>query len=286
MSSSDRYTKMSQALRENLLKRKQQTRAKRASIQEPPPSQIIQSNESPTHPTEDATDARPTRRRLWGRSLARPLSDAQKKILSEGMIRMGIAIPPAIQNNAYPIPHSVHWDATFWTDYAEYALEIGFGDGEHLVNFARAHPATGVIGAERFINGLVACLESVLEDTLTNVRIFPDDAGFLWQKLPKQSLHHVYILFPDPWPKKRHHKRRLIQPAFLKTCYEYLAPGGKIWIASDIPDYIATSRAAFHVVHELYAFCGEHPAPVTKYGRKALREGRSSTMLCYSRNTT
>lgn len=270
--SSNRYERLSQALRQNLMKRKQKARAQKAL--EP----MAGATASP-----ETTQTRPVRRKLWGRSISRPLSEQQKSTLHHTLERFGIPLPSTAPAGSYALPSAPKWDATFWTDYGTHILEIGFGDGEHLMMLAERHKDAGIIGAERFINGVVAACESLSEKTFTHLRLFPDDAGFLWSTLPKESLDHVYVLFPDPWPKKRHHKRRLLQNDFFNVCHAYLKPGGTLWIASDIVHYVDQVRDTMSQLPKMYQATGEHEAPLTKYGRKAVREGRSSVMLSYKK---
>jgi len=116
-------------------------------------------------------------------------------------------------------------------------LEIGFGGGEHLVAQAAAHPSTRFIGVEPFLNGVASCLRHVEEANVANVRIHNGDARDVVARLPDASLDLCYILFPDPWPKARHHKRRLIQPEFLGELARVLKPGAEMRFATDWANY-------------------------------------------------
>jgi tRNA (guanine-N7-)-methyltransferase len=116
-------------------------------------------------------------------------------------------------------------------------LEIGFGGGEHLAAQAAAHPEQRFIGVEPFLNGVASCLRHIEESGVTNIRLHHGDARDLIARLPDASLDLVYILFPDPWPKARHHKRRLIQPAFLDALARVLKPGGEARFATDWANY-------------------------------------------------
>jgi len=119
----------------------------------------------------------------------------------------------------------------------EVVLEIGFGGGEHLVAQASAHPHTRFIGVEPFLNGVASCLRHVEEANVANVRIHNGDARDVIARLPDASLDLCYILFPDPWPKARHHKRRLIQPDFLSDLARVLKPGTELRFATDWANY-------------------------------------------------
>ena len=122
-------------------------------------------------------------------------------------------------------------------DAREVWLEIGFGGGEHLAAQARAHPDVLVLGAEPFLNGVASALRHIAHDDLTNVRLHVGDARDLLAALPAGCLARVFVLFPDPWPKSRHHKRRLVQPDSVATVVAALKPGGRLRFATDWADY-------------------------------------------------
>jgi tRNA (guanine-N7-)-methyltransferase len=118
-------------------------------------------------------------------------------------------------------------------------LEIGFGGGEHLVAQATAHPDQLFIGVEPFLNGVASCLRHIEKANAANIRLYQGDARDLVTRLPDASLDLVYILFPDPWPKRRHHKRRLIQPEFLDELARVMRPGAELRFATDWANYAA-----------------------------------------------
>ena len=125
---------------------------------------------------------------------------------------------------------------------AEVWLEIGFGGGEHMAAQAGRRPDVLVIGAEPFINGVASALRHVDEGGLKNVRLHPDDGRDVVAALPDASIDRVFILFPDPWQKARHNKRRLLQPAFLAELMRVLKPGGRLRFVTDWQDYADQSR--------------------------------------------
>jgi release factor glutamine methyltransferase len=128
------------------------------------------------------------------------------------------------------------------TNKAQYAqeifLEIGFGMGEHIANQASLNREVHYIGCEPYMNGVANLLKIATQDKLNNISIWPDDVDIILNNIPSNSLRGVYILFPDPWPKARHLKRRIVNPIRLKIIQEKLQANGVIYFASDIYDYV------------------------------------------------
>ena len=162
------------------------------------------------------------------------------------------------------------------------ALEIGFGGGEHLVAQAAHHPETLFIGCEPFLNGVAKCLSAIARDALTNIRLYRDDARKLLLTLPDASVDTAFILFPDPWPKLRHHKRRLVNAETLSMLARVQKPGGRLLIATDHVDYSVWILEVL-LAHPDYRWTAEAkddwerpPADwtETKYQRKTSAEGR------------
>jgi tRNA (guanine-N7-)-methyltransferase len=170
-------------------------------------------------------------------------------------------------------------------------LEIGFGGGEHLVAEARAHPEVGFIGVEPFIAGMAKAVSAVEENALRNVRLYDGDAALLLDWLPPSSLRRVDLLYPDPWPKKRHWKRRFVSVENLDRIARALRPGGAFRFASDIPGYVEWTLA--HLAADpRFAWEAESAAdwlrpfpgwPGTRYEAKALKAGRIPTYLAFRR---
>jgi tRNA (guanine-N7-)-methyltransferase len=127
----------------------------------------------------------------------------------------------------------------------EVVLEIGFGGGEHLAAQAKAHPEQRFIGVEPFLNGVASCLRHVEEANAQNIRLHQGDARDVIVRLPDASLDRAYILFPDPWPKTRHHKRRLIQPEFLDELARVMKPGAELRFATDWANYASWTLEHF-----------------------------------------
>lgn len=166
-------------------------------------------------------------------------------------------------------------------------LEIGFGGGEHLAHQASLHPGVNFIGAEPFVNGVAKLLALIEARGLTNIRIHDGDARDLIDSLPASSLARIYLLYPDPWPKARHHKRRLVSSQTLREFHRILQPGGSFLFASDIDDYVAWTRD--HVAaHGGFREEGDPSRPFadwieTRYEAKARREGRPTAYLSFRR---
>ena len=164
-------------------------------------------------------------------------------------------------------------------------LEIGFGAGEHLAAQAAAHPDIGFIGAEPFENGVAALLARVQAEALANVRVFADDARQLMARLPDASVGRLFVLFPDPWPKARHHKRRMVGPATLPEFARILKDGGELRFASDDADYVAwvLEHAAREPAFRLQSRERGSDWPDTRYQAKAVAAGRACAFLRFTR---
>jgi tRNA (guanine-N7-)-methyltransferase len=166
-------------------------------------------------------------------------------------------------------------------------LEIGFGGGEHLAHQAGLYPDINFIGAEPFRNGVAKLLALIEEKSLTNIRIHDDDVRYLLERLPPASLSKIFVLYPDPWPKKRHHERRIVNADTLKQFQALLKPDGMFLFASDIDDYIEwTLRECKE--HGGFELAGNSAEPFgnwiqTRYEAKAKREGRESRYLTFQR---
>jgi tRNA (guanine-N7-)-methyltransferase len=170
-------------------------------------------------------------------------------------------------------------------------LEIGFGGGEHLVWQAEHNPSVAVIGCEPFEDGVVKVLNAIEDRALSNIRLHADDARDVLRWLPEASISRAFVLFPDPWPKRKHLKRRLVNAHLLGLLARVIRPGGELRLGTDIADYARTMLMA---IHEVPAFrwtaCSPNdwrgrPAdwPQTRYEQKAVREGRVSSYLMFQR---
>lgn len=168
------------------------------------------------------------RHRLYGRAAGKPLSKRQQGLVDDFLPTL--AIPETAPGVLAPI--SLFKPAT-----REAWFEIGFGGGEHLAGQAARHPDTGIIGVEPFIDGVAKLLTAIDEQKLPNVKLRRGDARDLVAQFADASLDRVFILFPDPWPKTRHRKRRLVQPDFVAELARVMKPGAKLRFATDWADY-------------------------------------------------
>lgn len=219
-----------------------------------------------------ATGESSARRSIYGRRRGRKLRAGRRALMDSLLPQLRVALP-AIGSLAL---------APLFPGAADIWLEVGFGGGEHLAAQARAHPTVGFLGAEVFENGVAKLLVAIERDTLANVRLFVDDARLLLARLPDNSLGRAFVLFPDPWPKERHKKRRIVASETLDQLARTLRPGAELRIATDDADYAEWIGAAV-AVHsgfvELTRAAGawpDRPAdwPATRYEEKAVAAGR------------
>lgn len=168
-------------------------------------------------------------------------------------------------------------------------LEIGFGGGEHLIAEASVFPNTGFIGCEPYVNGMAKILTLIEAGNVSNVRLFAGDAAELLAWLPARSLARIDLIHPDPWPKRRHWKRRFVQDTTIAAMARALKPNGEFRFVSDIDDYCAWTLWHFARSPD-FAWTAERAADwrepwpgytMTRYGRKATREGRVAAYLIF-----
>ena len=218
--------------------------------------------------------------RFFGRRQGRPLRQNARTLIQSLLPRLAIAEPGETTRLD---PRTL-----FAETVREVWLEVGFGGGEHLAAQAAAHRDVGLIGCEVFVNGIAALLGHVQREALDNVRIFPEDARLLFPALPDACFARVFVLFPDPWPKKRHIERRFIGPENLPELARLLVDGGELRIATDEPTYQDWALEQMNAAADFTSATAD-PAkrPVdwveTRYEAKALREGRAPIYLSYAR---
>jgi tRNA (guanine-N7-)-methyltransferase len=221
---------------------------------------------------------RERRHQVFGRRRGRPLRPGQKALVNELLARLAISLPA-----------SGHLDiaALFGTVRSAIWLEIGFGGGEHLAPLAEQYPQTGFIGCEVFENGIVKLLAQIERRRLENIRIFADDARLIMTALPPAAVDRVFLLFPDPWPKRRHHKRRSVSRATLDTLAEIMTDNAELRVATDDGGYLSwilehiTAHPAFEWLARRPADWRERPPdwPATRYEAKARAAGRPPAFL-------
>jgi tRNA (guanine-N7-)-methyltransferase len=242
--------------------------------------------------------------RSYGRRRGRKLSPRQERLMGELLPvvspKLGEA-PPVPLSGSFRAPDA-QWASECGsktsgagrqaeTHLTEIWLEIGFGGGEHLLWQARENPSVGIIGAEPFEDGVVKVLAAIEDEDLRNILVHADDARALLRWLPRDSLSRAFILFPDPWPKRRHQKRRLVNGQLLAQLSRVLRPGAELRIGTDIGDYARAILMSFqHCPDFIWLASGPEdwrarPAdwPQTRYEQKALREGRRCYYLRFER---
>ncbi|WP_147045648.1 tRNA (guanine(46)-N(7))-methyltransferase TrmB [Methylobacterium gnaphalii] len=225
----------------------------------------------------------PSDRAFFGRRKGKRLRPAQEDRLASLLPALRVT-PPEDGSRLDP-------PALFPSPVDEVWVEIGFGGGEHLADNAEKHPRVGIIGCEPFVNGVVKLLREVDERGLTNVRIRDEDATALLAALPDASLARVYLLYPDPWPKRRQRKRRFVSDASLAEIARVLRPGGLFRFASDIDDYAgwtlvraARCPALRWTAERADDWRQPFPGwPGTRYEAKAIAAGRRPSYLTFIR---
>jgi tRNA (guanine-N7-)-methyltransferase len=225
--------------------------------------------------------ANEARRAFFGRRKGHALRPRQAALLNALLPRLALDLTTAAPSDL----------STLFSGADEVRLEIGFGGGEHLIAEAERHPRTGFIGSEPFINGMAKALALIDGRKIANVRLHHGDASELLAWLPPASLTRIDLLYPDPWPKRRHWKRRFVQDDSVAVIARLLRPGGEFRFATDIADYAAwtlvrllrspdfqwTAERADDWRQPWQGFSG------TRYEAKAKREGRAPCYLTFRR---
>ncbi|MGV6849949.1 MAG: tRNA (guanine(46)-N(7))-methyltransferase TrmB [Marinibacterium sp.] len=224
-------------------------------------------------------------RNFYGRLKGKALKPSQKRYLDEDLAALSPG-PVGWDENPNRTPldlFGLFGPRPVW-------LEIGFGGGEHLVHQAAANPGVGIIGAEPYINGVAMLLGKVRRAGADNLAIHPGDARDLMDVLPEASIARAFLLYPDPWPKKRHHRRRFVTQEHLQPLARVMAPGAIFRVATDIPDYVRQTLE--EVPGTGFDWLADGPADwrtpwddwiPTRYEQKALREGRTPHYLTFRR---
>lgn len=225
---------------------------------------------------------RPAAPRVFGRRRGRALRPGQKTLIDELLPQCAVRIPASGRLDPatlFGVASQSPW------------LEIGFGGGEHLACQAEQHPQIGFIACEVFENGIVKLLAEIRKRRLGNILIFTDDARLLLTALPPASIGRVFILFPDPWPKQRHHKRRIVSRETLDSVAAIMSDGAELRLATDDSGYLCWMLA--HVTdHPAFEWQARRPSdwrerppdwPSTRYEEKARAAGRVPSFLRFRR---
>jgi tRNA (guanine-N7-)-methyltransferase len=224
-------------------------------------------------------------RNFYGRLKGKTLKDSQKAYLAEDLAALSPGAVSWAQNPARtPLDLAARFGGKpVW-------LEIGFGSGEHLVHQAARNPGVALIGAEPYINGVATLLGKIRRAGVTNLAVHPGDARDLMDVLPEAGIDRVFLLYPDPWPKSRHHRRRFVTPEHLAPLARVMAPGAVLRVATDIPDYVRQTLQ--EVPGQGFEWTAGAPCDwrlpwadwiSTRYEQKALREGRRPHYLTFVR---
>lgn len=225
------------------------------------------------------------RRNFYGRIHGKTLKPAQRVWLAEDLAPLS---PGPVDWEANPERRPLDLAARFggrpvW-------LEIGFGGGEHMVHQAARNPQVGIIGAEPFVNGVAMLLGKIRAESVDNIAVHPGDVRDLIDVLPDASISRTFLLYPDPWPKTRHHRRRFVTQEHLVPLARVLQPGAIFRVATDIPDYVRQTME--EVPKAGFEWLAQAPSDwrrpwddwlSTRYEQKALREGRTPHYLTFRR---
>jgi tRNA (guanine-N7-)-methyltransferase len=222
------------------------------------------------------------RRAFFGRRKGHRLRSHQAGLIDTLLPRLALDVngpAPSELARLFPVPVD------------DVCLEIGFGGGEYLVRQAEAHPRTGFIGCEPFVNGMAKALAAIEARALANIRLHLGDAVPVIDWLPTASIAGIDLVYPDPWPKRRHWKRRFVQERTVADMARLLWPAGEFRFVSDIPDYAAWTLARLRRSPDFIwtaerADDWRRPWPGfvgTRYEAKALREGRVPCYLVFRR---
>ena len=223
-------------------------------------------------------------RNFYGRLKGKGLRPLQQKLLNDQLEKLSI---PAVKYEINPDRKLIELSDLF-KNVTSFSLEIGFGGGEHLVYQAERNPNIGFIGCEPYINGLAMLLRKLSDHPCNNVRLYDGDARNIFDVLPKSSIEKVFLLYPDPWPKKKHHRRRFVTQEFLRPLHNSMKAGSILRIATDIEDYVRQTlqeapKAGFRWIAK---DASDWRSPwcdwiSTRYELKALKEGRVPHYLTF-----
>ena len=222
------------------------------------------------------------RRNFYGRVHGKTLRQSQKTYLDEDLEKLSLPGVTLEDNPARtPLDLARFGGKPLW-------LEIGFGGGEHLVHMAARYPDVEIIGCEPFVNGIAMLLGKIRAANVANLALHPGDVRDLFDVLTPGCLTKVFLNYPDPWPKARHHRRRFVTQEYLAPLARCMAPGTELRVATDIPDYVRQTleevpQAGFDLISQTGLGAAWDDWLSTRYEQKALREGRDPHYLTFKR---
>lgn len=227
------------------------------------------------------TEASIPRRNFYGRIHGKTLRASQKDYLAEDLGPLTLRGVTVEENPGRKVLDLGFVKGPLW-------LEVGFGGGEHLVHMAARNPGVTIIGAEPFVNGIAMLLGKIRRAGVSNLWLHPGDVRDLFDVLPDACVQKVFLNYPDPWPKARHHRRRFVTQDYLQPLARITAAGAEFRAATDIPDYVRQTleevpRAGFDLVRQAGAGGAWEDWLSTRYEQKALREGRQPHYLTFRR---
>jgi tRNA (guanine-N7-)-methyltransferase len=222
-------------------------------------------------------------RNFYGRFKGKGLRKTQETWLDEDLAGLS---PGKVSWEENPEREKIDLEALFGGK--DVWLEVGCGGGEHMVHQAVQNPDVGIIGCEPYINGVAMLLGKIRDAGADNIRVHPGDARDMFDVLEDESISRAFLLYPDPWPKKRHHRRRFVTPEHLAPLARVLKKGAIFRVATDIPDYVRQTLE--QVPQQGFEWLAERPADwrepwddwiSTRYEQKAFREGRTAHYLTF-----
>ena len=222
-------------------------------------------------------------RNFYGRRKGKHLRDSQELYLEQDLAALS---PGLVDWDVNPERQPLRTDEIFAGK--DVWLEVGFGGGEHMVHQAEQNPDIGIIGCEPYINGVAMLLGKIRTAGVENLRVYPGDVRDMFDVLPDASISKAFLLYPDPWPKSRHHRRRFVTPEHLEPLNRVLKPGAIFRVATDIADYVRQTLE--EVPKQGFEWLAEGASDwrvpwddwiSTRYEQKALREGRPPHYLTF-----
>ena len=234
---------------------------------------------------QSGTIKAPIQRNFHGRTRGRGLRKSQKLYLAEDLDGFS---PGPVGRDVNPNREKINMSNLFGN--CPIWLEIGFGCGEHMLHQASLNPGVGIIGCEPYVNGVATLLGKIREKGGGNIKIHPGDVRDLFDVVPDNSFERAFLLYPDPWPKKKHHRRRFVTPEYLVPLARAMRPGSILRISTDVGDYVR--QALRQVPAHGFEWLADGPADwrrawndwiSTRYEQKALREGRTLYYLTFRR---